>query len=164
MPLDELDRALLILLLETPRAGLREHARTLGVARGTVAARFLKLREAGVVTGLGPHVSPQAFGYPLVAFVLLDLRQGHLDSVVAHLVEVAEVIEAVTVTGDGDLLCRVVARDTEQLEVLVQRLIAVPGVERARSQIALTQRIPLRTLPLVRSDRWDDRRTAPPRS
>ena len=43
MRLDELDRSLLLLLLEHPRAGLREHARTLGVARGTLAARFLRL-------------------------------------------------------------------------------------------------------------------------
>lgn len=154
MPLDDLDRALLVLLLERPRAGLREHARTLGVARGTVASRFLRLQEAGVITSLAPHVSPRAFGYAIHAFVHLDLMQGHLDSVVDQLAEVPEVVEAHTVTGDGDLLCQLVARDTAELERLVQTLIATPGVVRTRSQIALTQRIPRRVLPLVRSVRW----------
>jgi DNA-binding Lrp family transcriptional regulator len=159
MRLDELDRALLILMLEKPRSGLREHARTLGVARGTVAARFVRLQESGVITGLGPQVSPRAFGYGMLAFVQLDLTQGYLDSVVEDLKRIPEVVEAYTVTGDGDLLCHVVAKDTEQLEALVQQLIAVPGVQRTRSQIALTQRIPFRTLPLVRSERWADSRT-----
>jgi DNA-binding Lrp family transcriptional regulator len=154
MTLDELDRSLLLLLLEQPRAGLREHARTLGVARGTVAARFLRLQEAGVISGLGPHVTPSAFGYAMLAFVHLDLTQGYLDSVVEDLTAIPEVIEAHTVTGDGDLLCRVVARDTTELEHVIQRLIAVPGVVRTRSQMALTQRIPHRTLPLVRASRW----------
>jgi DNA-binding Lrp family transcriptional regulator len=154
MTLDELDRALLVLLLENPRAGLREHARTLGVARGTVAARFLRLQEAGVIAGLGPHVSPRAFGYSMLAFVHLDLTQGYLDSVIEDLTAIPEVVEAYTVTGDGDVVCHVVARDTTELERLIQRLIAVPGVVRTRSQIALTQRIPLRALPLVRTDRW----------
>ena len=154
MQLDELDRSLLVLLLENPRAGLREHARTLGVARGTVAARFLRLQESGVITGFGPRVSPRAFGYSMLAFVHLDLTQGYLDSVVEDLTAVPEVVEAYTVTGDGDLLCHVVARNTEELEVVIQRLIALPGVERTRSQVALSQRIPFRALPLVRNDRW----------
>ncbi|GEL26307.1 AsnC family transcriptional regulator [Pseudonocardia sulfidoxydans NBRC 16205] len=159
MTLDELDRSLLQLLLEHPRAGLREHARTLGVARGTVAARFLRLQEAGVISGLAPSVEPRAFGYSMLAFVHLDLTQGYLDSVVEDLTAIPEVIEAYTVTGDGDLVCHVVARDTTELEHVIQRLIAVPGVVRTRSQMALTQRIPHRTLPLVRAGRWAPTRT-----
>lgn len=151
MRLDELDRSLLVLLLENPRAGLREHARTLGVARGTVASRFLRLQESGVITGLAPHVSPRAFGYSMLAFVHIDLTQGHLDSVVDELAAIPEVIEAYTVTGEGDLVCHVVA---EELEVVIQRLVAIPGVQRTRSQMALTQRIPFRTLPLVKNSRW----------
>lgn len=150
MSVDDLDRALLLELLERPRAGLREYARVLNVARGTVAARFLRLQESGVITGLAPQVSTRGLGYPVSAFVQLDLAQGHLDSVVAELTAIAEVIEAHTVTGDGDLLCHVVARDTAELEQVVQRVIAVPGVVRTRSQVALTQRIPHRVLPLVR--------------
>jgi DNA-binding Lrp family transcriptional regulator len=154
MQLDELDRALLVQLLEKPRAGLREHARVLGVARGTVAARFLRLQEAGVITGLHPHVSPRVFGYAMLAFVHLGLSQGYVDAVVKELAAIPEVIEAYTVTGDGDLVCHLVARDTTELEQLLQRVIAVPGVERTRSEIALNQRIPNRILPLVRSNRW----------
>lgn len=154
MKLDELDRSLLLLLLEQPRAGLREYARTLGIARGTAAARFLRLQESGVITGLAPHVAPEAFGYTMLAFVHLDLAQGFLDSVVNDLASVPEVIEAHTVTGDGDLLCRIVAQDTTELERVIQLLIAIPGVRRTRTQMALTQRIPHRTLPLVRSRRW----------
>ena len=63
MTLDDLDRALLLALLERPRVGLREHARTLGVARGTVQARFVRLQEVGVITGFAPRVSPSALGY-----------------------------------------------------------------------------------------------------
>lgn len=150
MSVDDLDRALLLELLARPRAGLREYARVLGVARGTVAARFLRLQETGVITDLAPQVSTRALGYSVSAFVQLDLAQGHLDSVVGALTEIAEVIEAHTVTGEGDLLCQVVARDTAELEEVVQRVIAVPGVVRTRSQVALTQRIPHRVLPLVR--------------
>jgi hypothetical protein len=47
-----------------------------------------------------------------------------------------------------------VARDTVELERVIQQIIAMPGVVRTRSQMALTRRIPRRTLPLVRSTEW----------
>lgn len=149
MSIDALDRALLRLLLEQPRAGMREHARTLGVARGTVAARFLRLQERGVITALSPQVDARALGYPMLAFVHLDVAQGNLDDVVEALTAIPEVLCAHTVLGDGDLVAEVAARDTAELEHLIQALVAIPGVVRTRSEMALTERIPRRVLPLV---------------
>jgi len=150
MDLDDLDRALLLALLERPRAGLREHARVLGVARGTVQARFLRLQENGVITGFAPRIDLAALGYGVLAFVTLHITQGRLDAVAQHLATVPEVIEAHSITGDGDLWCRVVARTNADLEHVIQGLLAVPGVERTQSEISLTERVPGRVLPLVR--------------
>ena len=41
-------------------------------------ARLAKLEARGVVTGYGPEVDPAAMGYPISAFVLLELTQGRL--------------------------------------------------------------------------------------
>ena len=132
--LDDLDRALLVALLERPRVGLREHARTLGVARGTVQARFERLQEAGVITGFAPRVSPAALGYGVLAFVTLHIAQGRLDTVAEQLASVPEVVEAHSITGDGDLWCRVVAQSNAHLERVIQQLLAAPGVERTQSE------------------------------
>jgi DNA-binding Lrp family transcriptional regulator len=149
--LDDLDRSLLVALLERPRAGLREHARTLGVARGTVQARFVRLQEAGVITGFAPRVSPAALGYGVLAFVTLHIAQGRLDAVAEQLASVPEVVEAHSITGDGDLWCRVVAQSNAHLERVIQQLLASSGVERTQSEISLTERVPARVLPLVRA-------------
>lgn len=149
--LDVLDQALLTLLLERPRDGLRKYARTLGVARGTVTARFARLQELGIVTSLTPRINPSAFGYAVLSFVYLYLMQGRLNEVVESVALVPEVVQAHTVTGDEDLLCQVVARNQAHFEEVVLQLIALPGVGRTRSEITLTERVPYRLLPLVRS-------------
>lgn len=151
MELDDLDRALLLALLERPRAGLREHARALNIARGTAQARFLRLQERGVISGFAPHVDPGALGYHVHAFVTLHITQGRLDDVAARMAQVPEVVEAHSITGDGDLWARVVARTNAHLEQVVQGIIGTPGVERTRTEIALTERVPHRLLPLVRA-------------
>jgi DNA-binding Lrp family transcriptional regulator len=147
--LDQLDLDLLNLLLEEPQAGMREYARVLGVARGTVQARLARLEREGVITGHAPAISPAGLGFTVLAFIHLFLAQGQLDNVTAMLSRVPEVLEAHTTTGEGDLLCRVAARSNLHLEEIVQTLIALPGVTRTRTEISLNQRVGYRVLPLV---------------
>jgi DNA-binding Lrp family transcriptional regulator len=148
--IDPLDRHLIGLLAEEPRIGVLECARRLGVARGTVQARLDKLTSRGVIRGFGPDVSPAALGYGVTAFVTLEIRQrlGH-DPVAAHLAGIPEVLEAHTITGSGDLLCRIVARSNADLQRVIDGVVAHEGIVRAVTIIALAEQIPYRTLPLV---------------
>lgn len=147
--IDELDARLLRTMAEVPRIGLMEVARRLGVARGTVQARLAKLEERGVVRGFGPEIDPGAAGYPVLAFVFLQIAQGRLDQAVAVLRSVPEVLEATATSGPSDLLCRIVARDTEHLQDIVNRLLSDHAIRRTTSYIALSQPIRMRTGPLV---------------
>src|SRR4051812_50131385 len=88
-----------------PRIGLIEVARRLGVARGTVQARLDKLQARGVITGFGPDVEPAEMGYPVLAFVALEIVQGRLDEAVEGLRRVPEGLEAHGGTGGRDPLC-----------------------------------------------------------
>ncbi|MCM2392797.1 Lrp/AsnC family transcriptional regulator [Streptomyces albipurpureus] len=149
MAVDALDTRILRLMIEQPRTSVREYARILGVARGTLQARIDRLERTGVITGNGPLLSPPALGHPVLAFVHIEVTQGHLDEVGDALAAIAEIVEAFSITGGGDLLTRVVARDNGHLEDVVQQLIQLPGVVRTRTEIALRERVPHRLLPLV---------------
>ncbi|MDI3384922.1 Lrp/AsnC family transcriptional regulator [Streptomyces sp. B-S-A8] len=151
MAVDALDTRILRLLLEQPRTSVREYARILGIARGTLQARLDRLEREGVITGAGPTLSPAALGHPVLAFVHIEVTQGHLDEVGDALASVPEIIEAFSITGGGDLLTRVAARDNAHLEDLIQQLIQLPGVVRTRTEVALRERVPHRLLPLVAS-------------
>lgn len=149
MPVDELDTRILRLLIEQPRTSVRECARILKIARGTLQARLDRLERDGVITGTGPFLSPAALGHPVLAFVHVEVTQGHLDEVGDALAAVPEIVEAFSITGGGDLLTRVVARDNAHLEDVIQQLIQLPGVVRTRTEVALRERVPFRLLPLV---------------
>jgi DNA-binding Lrp family transcriptional regulator len=147
--LDAVDRALVRLLVEHPRDGMREYARRLGVARGTVQNRLARLIRLGVIRGFAADIDPSALGYPVLGFVHLHLAQGRLEAVSAALAEIPEVIEAHSITGDSDVFCRVVARDHLHIEDVVQRLLGLTGVVRTRTELALHERVARRILPLL---------------
>ena len=149
--IDELDARILETFADDPRIGVLEASRRLGVARGTVQARLDRLTARGVITTFAPSVSPAALGFEVTAFVTLEIRQdaGH-DAVAAHLSGIPEVLEAHTVTGTADLLLRVVARSNADLQRVIDRIVAVPAIERSASVIALKTQIPYRVMPLIR--------------
>ena len=148
--IDELDARLITALAQTPRAGVMELARQLGVARGTIQARLDKLQARGVITGFDPDLHLETLGYEVLAFVTLEIAQGRLADVVDHLADIPEVIEAHSTTGPGDLHCRVVARTNEHLQAVINRVLEVSGIVRTSTQIALTEQIGFRVLPIVR--------------
>jgi DNA-binding Lrp family transcriptional regulator len=151
MTIDALDARLIATLRANPRVGLLEVARQLGVARGTVQARLAKLEARGVVSGHGPEIDPVAMGYSISAFVFVELAQGQLAEAVAVMESLPEILEADAISGPQDLICRVVARDTEHLQELVNQLLATPAIRRCTSYIVLSRQVPPRTGPLIAS-------------
>lgn len=148
--MDEIDSRMIDLFAREPRLGVLEASRRLGIARGTVQARLDKLSASGVITGWGPDLSPEAIGYPVTAFLTLEIRQGagH-DAVAAHLAGIPEVIEAYTITGVGDMWARVVARSNADLQRVIDLVLTEPGIDRSTTVIALATQIPHRVVPLV---------------
>lgn len=150
--MDEIDSKVIDLFASEPRLGVLEASRRLGIARGTVQARLDKLSAAGVITGWGPELSPEAIGYPVTAFLTLEIRQGagH-DAVAQHLAGIPEVLEAYTITGAGDMWARVVARSNADLQRVIDLVLTEPGIDRSTTVIALATQIPYRVVPLART-------------
>jgi len=148
---DRLDAAILDLFAAEPRIGVLEASRRLRLARGTVQARLDKLASRGIVIGWGPEIDTGALGFPVTAFVTLEIAQPGHDAIGGRLAGIPEVLEVHTITGNGDLLCRVVARSNADLQRVIDEVIATDGVERTSTVIALATQVAHRVLPLVTS-------------
>ena len=149
---DRLDASLIELLAAEPKVGVLEASRRLRVARGTVQARLERLQDRGVITGYGPEVDPAALGYEVTAFITLEIRQagGH-DPVAERLAAIPEVLEMHTITGAGDMLCRLVARSNADLQRVLDAIVSTEGVVRSSTVISLATQVRYRVLPLVRA-------------
>ncbi|MEI2777613.1 MAG: Lrp/AsnC ligand binding domain-containing protein [Tetrasphaera sp.] len=148
--IDSLDARILALFTEDPDVGVLGASRRLGVARGTVQARLDRLQSRGVIASFAPTISPAALGFPVTAFCTLEIRQrsGH-GPVVEHLAAIPEVLEIHTITGQGDLLIKVVATDNTDLGRVVDLVVDDVHVIRANTSISLRTHLHHRTGPLV---------------
>ncbi len=119
------------------RPNVLELSRRLAVARNTVQARLDRLQESGVISGYGPVVDLRALGYEVLGFTTLEIAQGQETTAIRVLAEIPEVLEIHKITGPGDLMCRVVARNNEHLHSVIEAVLAAPGVVRTTTSLAL---------------------------
>jgi DNA-binding Lrp family transcriptional regulator len=147
--LDQVDLDLLAALADDPRATVVALAERLGLSRNTVQARMGRLDRAGVFLSYERAMSPQALGYPIEAMVSVIVRQAELPRITARLGEIPEVVQAHGLSGQVDLLVRVACRDTQHLFDVDARILAIDGVERTETSLAMGEVIGYRVRPLM---------------
>jgi DNA-binding Lrp family transcriptional regulator len=91
-----------------------------------------------VVTGYGPDIDAVRAGLTVLAFTVLEIAQGSHEATVAELADIHEIVEIHTITGQGDLLCRIVSASNDHLHEVLQRIAKIDTVTRSQTQLALS--------------------------
>lgn len=147
--IDTVDARLLTALTAQPRATVLALSEFLGISRNTVQARLTKLEQRGALASFERRVNPEALGYPLLAYITTVVTQRELDNVADALSRVPEVIEVHGLSGETDLLVRVVARDADDLYRIAGKVLAIPGVERTNTALVMRDMVTYRLAPLL---------------
>jgi DNA-binding Lrp family transcriptional regulator len=153
---DATDARLLLALAEDPRASVMALSQRLGLARNTVQARLSRLESNGVLAPLDSRVRPEALGYPLSAYVTVQVVQRSLAEVSSALTHIPEVVQVTGLSGVADLLVEVVAKDADDLWRISEHLLAIPGVQRIDTALALRRFVDHRLGPLLERAAGED--------
>lgn len=86
------------------------------------------------------------------AFVTLEVAQGRLREAAAGPAATPRVLEVLGITGQGDLLVRAVAPNGQQLNEVIDSILACPGVRRSATSIVLTDQVPFLRGPLLEDE------------
>ncbi|MEU3984422.1 Lrp/AsnC family transcriptional regulator [Streptomyces sp. NPDC026672] len=146
--LDPTDARILLALAAEPRATVVALAERLGLSRNTVQARLGRL-EQEALGSFERRILPRAMGYRLTAFVTARVDQPRLAEVSEALSRIPEVVEVFGLSGETDLLVRVVACDAEDLYRIAGQILAIPYVERTATSLAMRELVPHRLTPLL---------------
>ena len=147
--LDATDARLLLALSGDPRATVLALSQQLGLARNTVQARLARLEAGGALAPFERRVRPEALGYRLGAYVTVQVVQRSLADVSAALAQIPEVLEVTGLSGVADLLVEVVAVDADDLWRITEQVLAIPGVQRTDTNLALRRFVDHRVTPLL---------------
>ncbi|QNQ09363.1 Lrp/AsnC family transcriptional regulator [Sphingomonas alpina] len=150
--LDSFDLKLLKLLQIDAQQPVAEIAEKVGLSPPACYRRIRRLRETAVIEREVAIVRPRSLGWPLSMIVMVTLEREDartIDEMMRLLEREPEVIEAWNVTGDHDLAVRIVARDMEGYDELVQRLFSANDRVRSfKTLVVIRQVKPLSPVPV----------------
>ncbi len=122
---DQKDRQILLILQENGRATLTTIAKKVNLSIDSVKARIEKLHEKKIIGRIKALLIPRNMGYPLVADVKIKLQnntQEDTDKFMSYLKKHPRVIELLSLMGDYDLTCVLIAKDPAELEKIQQEI------------------------------------------
>ncbi|MDQ0318592.1 Lrp/AsnC family leucine-responsive transcriptional regulator [Pararhizobium capsulatum DSM 1112] len=137
--LDDVDRKLLDLLSANARISLKELAAEAGLSSPSTADRLRKLDERGVITGYTVDVNPSTLGYTLQAVVRVRPMPGMLHIVEKLIIDTPEFIECDKITGDDCFVAKLLVRDMEQLDTILDRI-----AEKAQTNTSIVKSSPVK--------------------
>ncbi len=117
--LDPKDKQILLLLQKNARESLTNIAKQVSLTIDSVHARIKKLQEKGIIVEVTVLLNPRTFGYPLIADVkikLFNITEEETNRFLSYLTAHPKVVDLLTLMGDYDITCVLIAKNTEELE------------------------------------------------
>jgi DNA-binding Lrp family transcriptional regulator len=141
--LDDIDRAILRLLVADAGQSAGAVGRALGLSQPAAWRRIRRLQEAGIIAGQRVVVDRAALGFGVTVFLGVKLAtrgRVSLEDFERAVTAIPEVQVVQHVLGLFDYRLRVVARDIADFErVLRRRILTLPGVGQVEANVLLSE-------------------------
>ncbi|MFY0620212.1 MAG: Lrp/AsnC family transcriptional regulator [Pelagimonas sp.] len=138
---DEIDRKIITHLQANARASATYIANRMGIARTTVQDRISRMERMGVIEGYTVRLQKRPDSPSVQVLVMIEVTQKSTGKVVKALNEFPEVRKCLSINGDFDLCVSAEAPHIEDLDILVDAIGALPGVERTNTSVVFGTRI-----------------------
>lgn len=137
--LDNLDIQILKTLQQNGRTKRNELAEQVGLSVPSVSERLKKLEDSKIIEGYYTRVNKQAFGYDILAFILVMMDSSkHYKDLIKHVDKHPHILECHSVLGEGSHLLKVLVKNTESLEKLLSEVQTWPGVTGTKTTYVLS--------------------------
>ena len=137
--LNETDRRILRYLIRDSRQSIASLARKLGLSESAVRRRINGLVESGVIRRFTVDVDYTKAGNPIT--VLMGVNVGTMPGpkVADALLGIDNIVEIYTVTGEFDLILKIICQDIPCFEAIIEQIRNQAFIEKTRSFVVLNK-------------------------
>jgi Lrp/AsnC family transcriptional regulator len=143
LALDETDLKILRAMQRDGEASIQEIGDRVGLSHTPVWRRIRRMQEAGLICGRTWRLDPERAGLDVSIFVFVKLDRHSpevLEAFEAATLDVPEILQCYTMSGEFDYLLRVVVGSVRDYEKTIKgKLLRLPHVGSLNSHFALNE-------------------------
>ncbi len=133
--LDDLDKAIIELLVQDCRKSVRAIARELGKPPSLIAKRVKRLFEEKIIERCTAILNMRKLGFRIMALIMLNVKGAHIEDVEKILAEEKNVRAVYDITGTYDVAVLALFKSVEELDRFVKRMLKNPYIERSVTSV-----------------------------
>jgi len=132
MDAETVEKDLLSILSDDPKASVGEIAKRAGVSRPTAQKYIRKLEDDGAIVGYSVELNPKKLDHQSIALVGIDVESERYVEITNALRGLDSLVALYTATGDHMLMAKLQAdSSTEINEIIGEEIISIDGVTAA---------------------------------
>jgi Lrp/AsnC family transcriptional regulator, leucine-responsive regulatory protein len=139
---DQIDRKVLEILQSNAKITNAQLSKEIGLSPAPTLERVKKLESSGIIQSYHAQLDREKVGLGVTTFVQVSLV-GHkkqvTDAFVAQINVIPEVIECHHVTGSGDFLLKIIAKDiTSYQRLMLEKINEIEEVSNTQTMVILS--------------------------
>lgn len=122
LKLDQIDRNVLEILQSNAKITNAQLSKEIGLSPAPTLERVKKLEHGGIIKSYHAQLDPAKVGLGVTTFVQISLvghKKATVDTFVAKVGAIPEIIECHHITGTGDFLLKVISQDISSYQKLM---------------------------------------------
>ncbi|BDD02710.1 Lrp/AsnC family transcriptional regulator [Aureibacter tunicatorum] len=150
--IDKTDRKILNILQKSAKITNAQLSKEIGLSPAPTLERVKKLEQTGIIKSYHAQLDPAKIGLGVSTFVLVTLA-GHnkenIDKFLDNINQIEEVIECHHITGSGDFILKVIAKDIASYQqVMLEKVSDISVVDNLSSMVVLSTLKDSKALPI----------------
>lgn len=154
--LDKIDRHILEYLQCDAKMTIKQMAEKLHLSTTPIFDRIKKMELAGVIKSYVAMVDRKQLGLNLIVFINISIKEHGKDAInqfIKEVVKFEEVLECHHISGDSDILVKLLVEDMSRYNTFIlDKLAVIPNIGKVESRFSLSERKYTSQLKLPRSD------------
>ncbi|MBR2189637.1 MAG: Lrp/AsnC family transcriptional regulator [Eubacterium sp.] len=136
--MDKTDYRILTILKENARESASSIGKKIHLSVSAVIERIRKMEESGIIRSYTIIVDEQKTGNTLTALMEVSLdNPRNLDGFAAHVAQMDCIVSCYYLTGEFDLLLKIVCASSDELEQIHRSIMSLEGVKETRTHVVL---------------------------
>lgn len=137
--LDETDQRLLRHLIRDARQPTARLARTLGLSESAIRRRIDRLVKTGVIKRFTIAIDYEKADNPITVLIGVNVGRMPGPEVAKALRGIDNIVEIYTVTGEFDLILKIICQDIRCFEEIIEQIRNQKFIEKTRSFVVLNK-------------------------
>lgn len=145
--IDKIDKHIIEKLINDGRISFANIAKDINLTDVAIKKRLERLKQRGIIKNVYAEVDYNIIGYNELVEVLICVDPSKKNDVVKKLKENEDVVNIQEVTGEYNLVCKIIAQDKNDLKIVLDNIYSVDGLIRVNVLTLLKEHKNSKSLP-----------------